>query len=119
MRHAKKQELARRRHYRIRQKVSGTKERPRMSVRFTNKNIHVQFIDDIAGVTLAAACTTSKTAADTLKANAASAKIIGTAAAQAAKGKGISAVVFDRRGARYHGKVKALADAAREDGLKF
>lgn len=90
-----------------------------MSVRFTNKNIHVQFIDDIAGVTLAAACTTSKTAADTLKANAASAKIIGTAAAQAAKGKGISAVVFDRSGARYHGKVKALADAAREAGLKF
>jgi large subunit ribosomal protein L18 len=119
MRHAKKHELARRRHYRVRQKVSGTKERPRMSVRFTNKNIHVQFIDDIAGITLAAACTTSKNAADNLKANTASAKIIGAAAAAAAKGKGISAVVFDRSGARYHGKVKALADAAREAGLKF
>src|SRR5262249_1144525 len=100
---------------------SGTKERPRMSVCFTNKNIHVQFIDDAAGVTLAAASTSSKSTPDRdkLGANATSAKTVGTLAAQAAIGKGIKRVVFDRGGSRYHGKVKALADAAREAGLKF
>ena len=92
-----------------------------MSVCFTNKNIHIQFIDDGAGVTMAAASTTSKATAEREKmaANAASAKAIGTLAAQAALSKGIKQVVFDRGGARYHGKVKALADAAREAGLKF
>jgi len=92
-----------------------------MPVCFSNKNIHVQFIDDLAGVTLAAASTTSKAIPDRekLAANAASAKTVGTAAAQAALGKGIKQVVFDRGGARYHGKVKALADAAREAGLQF
>ena len=92
-----------------------------MSVCFTNKNIHVQFIDDGAGVTLAAASTTSKATPDRdkLAANAASAKTLGTLAARTALAKGIKQVVFDRGGARYHGKVKALADAAREAGLKF
>ena len=92
-----------------------------MSVRFTNKNIHVQFVDDASGVTLASACSTSKSIPDKdkLKANVTSAKIVGAAAAQVAKAKGISAVIFDRSGARYHSKVKALADAAREAGLKF
>ncbi len=92
-----------------------------MAVCFTNRNIHVQFIDDVAGVTLAAASTLSKTVPDRdkLAANAASAKTVGAVAAQAALGKGIKEVVFDRGGARYHGKVKALADAAREAGLKF
>ena len=92
-----------------------------MAVCFTNQNIHVQFIDDVAGVTLAAASTTSKSVPDRekLAANATSAKTVGTLAAQAALGKGIKEVVFDRAGARYHGKVKALADAAREAGLKF
>lgn len=92
-----------------------------MSVRFTQKNIHVQFIDDVARVTLAAASTTSKATPDRekLAANAVSAKAIGTLAAQTALGKGIKRVVFDRGGARYHGKVKALADAAREAGLQF
>ena len=92
-----------------------------MSVCFTHKNIHVQFIDDTAGVTIAATSTTSKSVPDRdkLAANAASAKTVGALAAQAAMGKGIKAVVFDRGGARYHGKVKALADAAREAGLKF
>ena len=120
MRTEQKQKLALRRRWRIRQKVSGTKDRPRMSVCFTNKNIHVQFIDDAAGVTLAAASTTSKATPDRdkLAANAASAKTLGTLAAQAALGKGIKQVVFDRGGARYHGKVKALADAAREAGLQ-
>ena len=92
-----------------------------MAVCFTQKNIHVQFIDDVGRVTLAAASTTSKATPDRekLAANAASAKTLGALAAQAAIGKGIKEVVFDRAGARYHGKVKALADAAREAGLKF
>lgn len=99
----------------------GTLDRPRMSVRFTNKNIHVQFINDEAGSTLAALSTLSKTIPDRekLAANAVSAKRVGTLAAELAKGKGITRVVFDRAGARYHGKVKALADAAREAGLQF
>jgi large subunit ribosomal protein L18 len=119
MRTEQKHRLAQLRHWRIRKKVRGTKDRPRMSVCFTNKNIHVQFIDDSAGATLAAASTASKGAPDKLAANAASAKTVGTMAAQAAIGKGIKSVVFDRGGARYHGKVKALADAAREAGLQF
>jgi len=121
MRTEKKRKLAQLRHWRLRKKVSGTKERPRMSVSFTQKNIHVQFIDDLAGVTLAAASTTSKATPDRdkLGANVTGAKTIGTIAAQAAIGKGIKQVVFDRGGARYHGKVKALADAAREAGLQF
>lgn len=121
MRTEQKQRLATRRHWRVRAKVSGTAQRPRMSVCFTNKNIHVQFIDDVAGVTLAAASTTSKATPDreSLGANAAGAKAIGTLAAQAAIGKGITRVVFDRGSARYHGKVKALAEAAREAGLQF
>lgn len=121
MRVQKKHNLALRRRWRVRQKVSGTKDRPRMSVCFTNQNIHVQFIDDRAGVTIAAASTMSKSTPDREKlvANAASAKVLGAVAAQAAIAKGIKEVVFDRGGARYHGKVKALADAAREAGLKF
>lgn len=92
-----------------------------MSVRFTGKNIHVQFIDDHAGVTLAAASTTQKQndQAEKLKANVPGAQRLGGIAAEAAKAKGISAVVFDRGGTRYHGKIKALADAAREAGLKL
>ena len=92
-----------------------------MSVCFTNKNIHIQFVDDVARVTLAAASTTSKATPDKekLAANAASAKTLGTLAAQIALGKGIKQVIFDRGGARYHGKVKALADAARKAGLQF
>src|SRR5215831_16051998 len=119
MRTEQKHRLAQLRHWRIRKKVRGTKDRPRMSVCFTNKNIHIQFIDDVEGTTLVATSTTSKGVPETLAANAASAKAIGALAAQAAIGKGIKAVVFDRGGARYHGKVKALADAAREAGLQF
>src|SRR5262245_13752661 len=121
MRTEQKHQLALRRRWRIRKKISGTKDRPRMSVCFTNQNIHVQFIDDAAGITLASASTSSKSTHDRekLSANASSAKTLGTLAAQAAIGKGIKQVIFDRGGARYHGKVKALADAAREAGLKF
>ncbi len=121
MRTDKKQKLARLRHWRVRKKINGTKERPRMSVCFTNENIYVQFIDDVARVTLAATSTITKGTPDRekLAANVASAKAIGALAAKAALDKGIKQVVFDRGDARYHGKVKALADAAREAGLKF
>src|SRR6266536_1891782 len=121
MRTEKKQELAMLRHWRVRNKVSGTPERPRMSVKFTGENIYVQFIDDHAGRTLAAVSTLSKAIPDRqqLAANVTGAVRIGKLAAEAAKAKGIEQVVFDRGAARYHGKVKALADAAREAGLKF
>jgi large subunit ribosomal protein L18 len=121
MRTEQKHKLALRRHWRVRAKITGTRERPRMSVCFTQKNIHVQFVDDRAGLTLASASTVGKATPDrdNLAANAASAKRIGTLAAQAALNIGIKHVVFDRGGARYHGKVKALADAAREAGLQF
>jgi large subunit ribosomal protein L18 len=121
MRNNKKVKLAQLRHWRIRKKISGTKLRPRMSVRFTNEHIYVQFIDDAARVTLASASTLHKSVPDRagMSANAVSAKKIGALAAEAAKSKGIVSVVFDRSGARYHGKVKALADAAREAGLQF
>jgi large subunit ribosomal protein L18 len=121
MRTEKKQNLARKRRWRVRKKITGTQERPRMSVCFTNQNIYVQFIDDEAGLTVASASTLAKGLADKAKlaANVESAKRIGTAAAEAARNKGIKRVVFDRGSARYHGKVKALADAAREAGLEF
>jgi large subunit ribosomal protein L18 len=121
MRIEKKQRLEQLRRWRIRKKVRGTAERPRMAVCFTGKNIHVQFIDDAAGKTLASASTLAKNTPDrdALKANVTSAQTIGKLAAEAARSKGIEKVVFDRAGARYHGKVKALADAAREGGLQF
>jgi large subunit ribosomal protein L18 len=117
----KKHKLRQLRRWRIRRKLSGTAQRPRMSVRFTGENIYVQFIDDQRGMTLASTSTLDKSTPnkETLAANMESAKKVGTLAAVAAKGKGISAVIFDRNGARYHGKVKALADAAREAGLQF
>jgi large subunit ribosomal protein L18 len=121
MRTEKKHRLGQLRHWRIRKKIQGTKERPRMSVCFSNQNIHVQFIDDTTGATLASASTLNKALPnrDKLSANVASAKTIGAKAAEAAQSKGIKQVVFDRGTARFHGKVKALADAAREAGLKF
>jgi large subunit ribosomal protein L18 len=122
MRTQDKQRLQQLRHWRVRKKVVGTAQRPRMSVTFTNENIYVQFIDDASGKTIAASATTSKAArASGAKsgANVATAKRVGAESAQAAKAAGISAVVFDRGSARFHGKVKALADAAREAGLQF
>jgi large subunit ribosomal protein L18 len=89
-----------------------------MSVCFTGKHIHVQFIDDVKGVTLAAASTVAPELKGT-KSTVAGAKKIGQLAAQKAKANKITAVVFDRGGMKYHGRVKALADAAREAGLKF
>ena len=121
MRTEKKQKLKQLRRWRIRKIVTGTAVRPRMSVCFTNENIHVQFIDDEVGKTLAAASTVSKATPgrEKLAANVGSAKVMGALAARTALDKGIKAVVFDRGGNRFNGKVKALADAAREAGLQF
>ncbi len=119
MRTEKKLKLKQLRRWRIRKTVTGTAERPRMAVCFTNENIHVQFIDDVIGKTLAATSTVSKGEAKDLSANMTGAKKVGTLAAKAAIDKGIKAVVFDRGGNRFTGKVKALADAAREAGLQF
>jgi large subunit ribosomal protein L18 len=121
MRTEKKHRLEERRHWRVRQKVVGTPQRPRMSVCFTGTHIYVQFIDDASGRTLAATSTRAKNLPDRdkLAANVTSAKRVGQLAAETARAQGIQHVVFDRGGARYHGKVKALADAAREAGLKF
>ena len=104
MRTEKKHHLAKLRHWRVRRKVCGTKERPRMSVRFTNEHIYVQFIDDTAGQTLASVSTRAKATPDRdqLAANVASAKVVGRLAAETALAKGIKTVVFDRGGARYH-----------------
>ncbi|MCC7518570.1 MAG: 50S ribosomal protein L18 [Verrucomicrobiae bacterium] len=118
-----KQELRERRCWRIRHRVTGTADRPRMSVRFTGRNIHVQFIDDVKGVTLAAVSTEESDVRSGSRgkafSNVAHAGKVGQLAAERAKQKGIKAVVFDRSGSKYHGKVKALADAAREAGLAF
>lgn len=117
----KKQRLAHLRHLRVRSKVVGTSARPRMSVTFSGQHIYVQFIDDGVGATVAATSTRAKDVRTQgqFKANVDSARKLGAIAAQAAIGRGVKSVVFDRGAARYHGKVKALADAARETGLQF
>jgi len=108
------------RHWRLRKKVVGTAVRPRMSVRFTGAHIYVQFVDDASGRTLASAGSRDKAASkEAAGANVRNAVLIGKRAAEAARAAGIEAVVFDRGGSQFHGKVKALADAAREAGLKF
>jgi large subunit ribosomal protein L18 len=104
-------------HTRIRRKLSGTSERPRLAVFFSHRNVTAQVIDDVAGKTIVAASTMKK--GSNSVANIASATNIGKAIAEKAKAANITAVVFDRGGHQYHGKVKALADAAREAGLQF
>ena len=111
--------LARRRvHTRIRRKISGTPERPRLAVNFSNKNVYAQLIDDTVGRTIAAASTLDKEVGVT-GANEVSAKKVGEVIAKRAKDAKVEAVVFDRGGFFFHGKVRALAEAAREAGLKF
>lgn len=100
-----------RRHLRVRNKITGTADRPRMAVFRSNKRMEVQFIDDDARVTLAGVSAAGK--------NAEAAKALGTRAAEAAKDKGIKNVVFDRGGFAFGSNLKALADSAREAGLKF
>ncbi|RMG07255.1 MAG: 50S ribosomal protein L18 [Planctomycetota bacterium] len=112
----------RRRHWRVRARVKGSPERPRLTVFRSNKYIYAQVIDDTAGQTLAAASSNQKALKEQLGGKLCSvdaAKLVGKTLAEAAKGKGISKVCFDRGPYKYHGRVKALADAAREAGLEF
>jgi len=110
----------RRVHERIRKKVLGTAERPRLNVYRSLNHIYVQVIDDLKGVTLVSANSAEgKKGSRTKGGNLAAAKAVGKAIAERAKAQGISKIVFDRGGYIYHGRVKALADAARESGLQF
>ena len=107
-------------HDRIRKKMQGTAERPRLNVYRSLNHIYVQVIDDLHGKTLVSASTAEGKNEDRRTGgNVASAKVVGKTIAERAKAKGVTKVVFDRGGYIYHGRVKALADAAREAGLKF
>jgi large subunit ribosomal protein L18 len=106
---------------RTRQTLAGTTERPRLCVHRTSKHIRAQVVDDQTGRTLAAASSLDGDVKKTIKGggNIAAAKVVGKAIAERAKEKGVDKVVYDRGGYQYHGRVKALAEAAREAGLKF
>jgi large subunit ribosomal protein L18 len=108
-----------RRHERVRKTVSGSEARPRLAVYRSLTHIYAQVIDDARGHTLAAASTVEKTLKDTSGDKSAQAKAVGTAVAKKAIDAGVTKVVFDRGGNRYHGRVKALAEAARAAGLQF
>jgi large subunit ribosomal protein L18 len=115
-----KNKVRRRIHQRLRQRMQGSSERPRLNVYRSLNHIYAQVIDDAAGRTLAAASTAQgKKAAKRTGGNVASAKEVGKMIAQRAQEKGIKKVVFDRGGYLYHGRIRALADAAREAGLEF
>lgn len=114
-----KRQLRRRRH--VRRKIVGTAERPRLTVFRSSKHIYAQLIDDLSGVTLAAASSNTKEVRGALPygGNIKAAAVVGKRLAEAAKSKGIQKAAFDRGHYRYHGRVKALADGAREGGLQF
>ena len=115
-----KRELFLKRRLRVRNKLRKTANgRPRLSIHRSNKNISVQLIDDVAGVTLASASSLEKDLGVVGKNNVEAATKVGAAIAERAKAKGVEVCYFDRGGFLFHGKVKALADAAREGGLKF
>ena len=116
-----RKEIRHRIHTRIRKRVTGTAERPRLAVHFSGKHVYAQVIDDNAGRTLVSAATTEEKLIGKGKggANCASAQKVGKAIAERLLSKKIEKVIFDRGGFLYHGKVKALADAARESGLQF
>lgn len=116
-----KEEIRLRIHRRIRKKISGTPERPRLAVFRSQAHIYAQVIDDGTGRTVCSASSLDETLKKDTKrgANVAAAKAVGSLIATRAKEKGVLAVVFDRGGFQYHGRIKALADAAREGGLKF
>jgi large subunit ribosomal protein L18 len=112
--------LLQKRRWRIRKKVTGTAIRPRLAVRFTAKHVYAQAVDDDTNTTLVfLGSLDAELRKQKLKANVAGAKVLGAAFALKAKAVGIAAVVFDRSGAPYQGKVKVFADAAREGGLQF
>ena len=109
-----------RRHTRIRKKVSGTAERPRFCVSITTNHIYCQFIDDVTGRTLANTSSLSNEfKAENARPNMDGAALLGKLAAEAAKAANVTEVVFDRSGYKYHGRIKAIAEAARANGLKF
>lgn len=110
-------ELRKQRHYRVRAKVTGTAERPRLNVFRSNKNIYAQIIDDVEGVTLVSASTLDDEVKDGNKSE--QAATVGSLIAKRASEKKIKNVVFDRGGYLYHGRVKELAEQARENGLEF
>ncbi len=116
-----KADLRRKRHLRLRRKVAGTQERPRLLVRRTLHHIYATVVDDTRGRTLVASSTRERDLSQALKSrtNLDAAQKIGAAIADKAKAAGITRVVFDRSGLKYHGRVKALADAARQAGLEF
>ena len=114
-----KLELRRRRHNRVRKRVTGTAARPRLAVFRSAKHISAQVIDDVSGKTLAAASTTEKALRSTPGGNKGAAETIGKLIGERAKAAGVTTVVFDRGGFLYHGRVAALADAARAAGLEF
>jgi large subunit ribosomal protein L18 len=115
----KKTELRKRRHYRVRKKVVGTAERPRLAVFRSARHISAQVIDDKVGHTLAAAATVEADLRSGSTGNRDAAAKVGALVAERAKAAGITKVVFDRGGFQYHGRVAALADAARNAGLEF
>ena len=114
------QNARRRRHFRVRKKVVGTASRPRLVVSRSSRHLVAQVIDDAIGQTLASASTMeADLRKDSTSDKSAKARIVGELVAKRAKEKGISAVVFDRGGSKYHGRIAALADSARENGLDF
>lgn len=114
-----KQSARKQRHNRIRKKLSGTSERPRLNVFRSSSHIYAQLIDDIEGETLASASTLDSDFKQENGGNVSAAKDVGTLIAKRAREKGYEDVIFDRGGYIYHGRVAALANAAREEGLKF
>ena len=116
-----KNEMRKKRHERIRQKVYGTPEKPRLNVYRSNNHIYAQIIDDVNGHTLTSASTLDKELIEKLEStqNKEAAKLVGNLVGKRALEKGIDTVVFDRGGYVYHGRIKELADGAREAGLKF
>ena len=112
-------QLRARRHHRVRKKVAGTPERPRLAVFRSNKHISAQVIDDRTGRTLAAASTVEKDLRSGATGNKDAAAAVGRLVAERARAAGVTSVVFDRGGFLYHGRVAALADAARQAGLEF
>ena len=111
--------VRKKRHGRVRTKVSGTAARPRLNVFGSNKHIYAQLVDDVNGVTLASASTLDKECDTASKSNKEAAAKVGELIAKRAADKDVTTVVFDRGGYLFHGRVKALADAARENGLQF
>ena len=118
MKLAKKRELSQKRRWRIRKKVNGSKDRPRVTVRFTNKNIHAQCIDDVNGHTLSA-ISTNNSDFKTVLPNLEGATKLGEAFGDVLTKNGVNTIVFDRAGRKYHGSIKAFADSLRSKNIKF